>query len=520
MVTNKPIPHDFVPSNEAEMAACLQDPMWRICSGQLYKIMLKSEEGEDSTVVPFKPNKAQMRLMSRLWYRNIILKARQLGFTTLVCILWLDHALFNADQRCGIVAQDRDTAAAIFRDKVRLAYDRLPPALKAQFPLKRDSADELLFDHNNSSIRVATSLRGGTIHRLHVSEFGKIGAKYPEKASEVVTGSLPAVPLDGIAIIESTAEGQDGEFYKMTTRAMNLADQRKDLTPRDYRFHFYPWWQESAYRLEQIEPLTQKDCDYFAEVEALTGTKLDPGQRSWYVATRDTDFSGDEEKMWQEYPSTPKEAFQVSSEGKYFNKQLTKARKEGRITVVPYMEGVAVHTFWDIGNKDGTAVWLMQEVGLQKRWIGFIEGWGEPYSYFGRQLQAKGYLWGIHHLPHDADHKRQQADVLSSPKDELMKLPIGGEWKTVKRVDDVTHGIQLVRNQFSEYWFDEVACKEGIEHLQNYSKTWNENTKTWSSMPRHDIHSEAADAIRQCAQGYEAVTTLKLPRRERNPRTV
>src|SRR3546814_14190465 len=93
--------------------------MWRLCSGQLYQIMLKSPDGDEATVVPFKPNRAQRRLIARLWHRNIILKARQLGFTTLVCIIWLDHALFNADQRCGIVAQDREAAEVIFRDKVK-----------------------------------------------------------------------------------------------------------------------------------------------------------------------------------------------------------------------------------------------------------------------------------------------------------------------------------------------------------------------------------------------------------------
>src|SRR3546814_10877767 len=87
-------------------------------------------------------------------------------------------------------------------------------------------------------------MHAGTIHRLHVSEFGKICAKFPDKAHEVVTGSLPAVPLDGIAIIESTAEGQDGEFYKMTQRAIGLADAKAKLSPRDYRFHFFPWRSE------------------------------------------------------------------------------------------------------------------------------------------------------------------------------------------------------------------------------------------------------------------------------------
>src|SRR3546814_16651687 len=133
-------------------------------------------------------------------------------------------------------------------------------------PLARDSANELLFAHNNSSIRVATSMRSGTIHRLHVSEFGKICAKFPDKAHEVVTGSLPAVPLDGIAIIESTAEGQDGEFYKMTQRAIGLADAKAKLSPRDYRFHFFPWWQEPGYRIDTGDvPRSATDDEYFEQ---------------------------------------------------------------------------------------------------------------------------------------------------------------------------------------------------------------------------------------------------------------
>src|SRR5574343_364339 len=79
----------------------------------------------------------------------------------------------------------------------------LPDVLRERFPLAANNADELVFGHNNSSIRVATSMRSGTLHRLHISEFGKICAKYPDKAKEVMTGSIPSVPTNGILIIES-----------------------------------------------------------------------------------------------------------------------------------------------------------------------------------------------------------------------------------------------------------------------------------------------------------------------------
>jgi len=492
---------DFVPESDTEFLRCLADPMWRVCSGRLYKIMVKDGDGEG--VVPFIPNRAQRRLISKLWHRNIILKARQLGFTTLVAILWLDHALFNADQRCGIIAQDREAAEAIFRDKVKLAYNNLPDQLRERFPLGRDSATELLFAHNNSSVRVATSMRSGTIHRLHISEFGKICAKFPDKAKEVVTGSLPAVPLDGIAIIESTAEGQEGSFYAMTQRAQALADSGSELNERDYRFHFFPWWQEDKYRITGSVVISGPDHQYFDRIEGETGQVIDREQRNWYIATRDADFGGDPEKMWQEYPSTAKEAFQVSTEGTYYANQIAAARKEGRITNVPIIDGIPVNTFWDIGSGDGTAIWFHQQVGLQHRFFRFIEGWGEPYSYFTKQMQEMGHLWGTHYLPHDAAHERQQKDKVCAPIDELRKSSIGGSWEIVPRVDDVTHGIQMVRSLFNQCWIDEVGCKEGIEHLGSYKKTWNKTLGRWTEQPRHDIHSEAADAFRQFAQGYK-----------------
>jgi hypothetical protein len=501
----------FVPQTEADLLLCLADPMWRICSGQLYKIMVKKSDDEDGSVMPFVPNKAQRRLMRRLWNRNIILKARQLGMTTLVCILWLDHALFNANQRCGIVAQDREAAETIFRDKVQFAYNNLPEFLRTLMPLARDAAAELLFAHNNSSVRVATSMRSGTIHRLHVSEYGKICAKYPDKAKEVATGSLPAVPMSGIVIIESTAEGQEGDFYKKTKRALEQHEQATVLTEKDFRMHFYAWWQEPGYAMDTPVILGSPDNDYFDSIERVTGTTLSNEQRFWYIATRDGEFSGDPELMWQEYPSTAQEAFQVSTEGTYYAVQLTAARKQGRICKVPHTMGVPVNTFWDIGSSDGTAIWLHQRVGAENRFIDFIEGWCESYDFYIQQMQAKGFVWGTHYLPHDAAHKRQQGKKVASPEDELRGLGIAGDWTIVPVVDEVLHGIQKTRAMFGTFVFDEETCAPGLAHLGNYRKTWDRARGAWKvhTPAKIDGHSEAADALRQFAQGYDAPSLVE-----------
>ena len=512
---------DFVPETAEELAACLADPWWRICSGQLYKIMVKDDgAAEGFGVMPFRPNRAQKRLIRSLWFRNLILKARQLGFTTLVSILWLDHALFNPNQRCGIVAHDKDAAENIFRDKVRFAYENLPDALRAEMPLGRDSAKELLFAHNNSSIRVATSMRSGTIHRLLVSEFGKICAKFPDKAREVVTGSLPAVPLNGIAIIESTAEGQGGSFHDMAIQAEARSKQvDRPLTKREWRFHFAAWWKNPEYQMDPAGVIiTAKDHEYFDTVEAAANTVLSLRQRAWYCATRESDFAGSAEKMWQEYPSTPKEAFQQSTEGTYYHVQLTAARKSGRIGKVPFVSHVPVNSFWDIGNRDGTAIWLHQHVGLEHRFIGFIEGWGEPFDYYVKEMEKLGYLWGRHFLPHDAEQKKQLGTVIASPLSMLEELRPTWNFEIVPRVADITHGIQLTRNMFSQAWFDETACADGIAHLGAYSKERDPRLGVFKPTPRHDIHSEGADAFRQWAQGWSTPATPAgvRPNRSRN----
>lgn len=507
-----------LPTDAVELARCLADPEWRLFSGCLYKIMIKGDdkiaadgkiEDGDSFVLPFKPNRAQKRFLKRLWHRNLILKARQLGFTTLIAILWLDHALFNADQRCGIIAQDRDAAKVIFRDKVKFAYDNLPDEIRERFPTAADNADELLFAHNNSSIRVATSMRSGTIHRLHVSEFGKICAKYPDKAVEVVTGSIPAVPTNGILVIESTAEGREGEFFKMVNTAEANHAGKKKLTPKDYRFHFYAWWQEPKYRLDSSTVIiTAEEHAYFDMVETVVlasmgqRISIDPDQRAWYVATKRADFSGAEEKMWQEYPSFPAEAFQISTEGNYYAKDMVALRKRGGVCRVEVLD-VPTNTFWDIGNSDGCAVWFHQELRGEDRFVDYYEAHNENLRHYVSELRKRGYLFGTHYLPHDAAHKRL-GDYNRSTQELLQELMPGERFVIVPVITELINGIQQTRKHLKGAFFDEARCKQGISRIEGYKKRFSRTDNRFIDQPnKANGCSEGADALRQWAQAKE-----------------
>lgn len=514
-----------LPIDREELARCLNDQQWRLFSGCLYKIMIKGdgEDEDEATVLPFRPNRAQRRFLKRMWHRNLILKARQLGFTTLIALLWLDHALFNADQRCGIIAQDRDAAKVIFRDKVKFAYDNLPPSIKQRMPTAQSNADELLFAHNNSSVRVATSMRSGTIHRLHVSEFGKICAKFPDKAKEVVTGSIPAVPTNGVLVIESTAEGREGEFFDMTERAEKLLHSKALLTPKDYRLHFYAWWQEPKYRLDaSTVVVTEEEHNYFdlvvARVKQDMGMDitLDLDQRAWYVATKRADFAGKEERMWQEYPSFPAEAFQMSTEGNYYAQDMVNLRKRGGITRVPPLE-LPTYTFWDIGNSDGTAIWYYQELRGEDRFIDYDEGHNADLRHYAKILRDKPYVYAVHFLPHDADHKRL-GDYNRSVKEMLQELLPNHTFRVVPRITELMTGIYTTRKHMKGAYLDEAKCAKGIQRLEGYRKKFNRAESRYTDEPdKSNGCTEGADAFRQWAQAKElnlitqASNTVKPP---------
>lgn len=293
----------------AELQELLSNKSWRM--ENLYYITDKRGQK-----IKFKPNKVQREYRAAKHTRNVILKARQKGLTTEACVDALDDCLFTPNFHAGIIAHNLDDAEKIFTNKVKFAFDGLPGPIRAAREPRNDRAGELRFP-NGSSISVSTSFRGGTLQKLHVSEFGKICAKFPEKAREIVTGAFNAVPLDGEINVESTAEGMDGYFFDMC-EAAQLKDP-KALTPMDFKFHFFPWHEADEYRLNPIG-ITIPDAlkGYFARLKSDYGITLDEHQKAWYVKK----YEEQGEDMAREYPSYPEEAFQGSGRPVFSQDQL------------------------------------------------------------------------------------------------------------------------------------------------------------------------------------------------------
>jgi hypothetical protein len=468
-----------------EAKAKFANPYWRI--NNLYYIVNK-QGGR----VKFKLNWAQTELYNDMWYCNVILKARQLGISTFISLLFLDRCLFNPNQSAGIIAHTLDDAQQLFR-RVKFAYDNLHDEIKGAIKAENDTANMLKFS-NGSSLRVGTSLRGGTFQYLHISEFGKICSKFPDKAEEIVTGSLNTVAAGQYVFIESTAEGRDGYFYDICKRAQLM--RQDELSEIDYRFHFYPWHRETGYRIGSTVRIDDDMTKYFDHLETM-GIALDYEQKAWYTVRQ----AIQKDEMSREYPSTPEEAWEVSNEGFYYAKQISAARIEKRIGKIPYDETLPVYTAWDLGYNDSTAIWFFQVHKKEIRLIDYLEGSGESLAHWLGEIKKKNYVYEKHIAPHDIMVHEYTSGMTRQSSARKMGINLIPAPKV-----EIIQGIDAVRNILKQCWFDEKKCALGIKAMENYKKDWDDRLACWRSKPLHNWASHCADAFRTLATGLHYAT--------------
>lgn len=492
------------------------DPIWR--RNNLYW-----QVDKDGKLFRFGYREGMWRLWLERHYRTLILKARQYGFTTQMVVDNLDDALFIPNTRVDFIADTRSNAEEIFTDKVSLAWNHFCMApqghphheafndiglsIKESLKTKVDRADMLRFA-NGSSFRVAVSSRGGTVQRLHVSEYGKIAAHHPQKAIEIQRGAFNAVPHNGVITIESTAEGQEGAFYDMVKAAQTLG--HRSPAAIEFKLFFHPWWQDPEYRLTTQLPIPSRLSDYFEEIESKEGIVLTPEQKRWYTAIEATQGEG----MWAEYPSYADEAFKVSLEGAYLKHEMRAARLEGRIGLVPYQHGLPVHTAWDIGVNDDTAIWFFQQWGLQWRFIDYYSNSGFGSDHYVAEIHNRrdrfDWLFGTHLLPHDA----RVREWGNAGKDRVQSLKADGLHgiETVQPPrDKIAVGVGGMRKIFGAVWIDEEQCSEGIACLDNFRREWDSNLGTWKDSPLRNWAKHGADAFQTFALGYAKIAGPDYP---------
>jgi len=430
-------------------------------------------------------NWVQTRFFRDMHHFNVILKARQLGFSTFIMILMLDSCLFTNNHNCGVIAQGLKESQDLFDNKVKFAYDNLPDWIKESSQLVADNAQKLELS-NGSTINVGTSLRSGTFQKLHISEFGKISAKFPDKAREIKTGALNTVHAGQMIFVESTAEGKSGEFYDLCQLARRNIG--KVLTPLDPKFHFYPWFDNPSYVAEPC--VIPKELDDYLSKFDLTAE-----QKAWYYK-KELIMGAD---MKQEFPSTPDEAFEGSMEGAFYRREMEYVRTNHQIRHAPYDSMFPVHTFWDIGqSRDQMSIWYYQHIRGEDRFINYHESNNNGWDFYAQELKKHGYNYAKHFFPHDGNKRIVGKEILTTKQlaQQVGIRPIEIIPVTTSVWEDI---MNYCRPALKNCIFDERNTAKGVIHLDNYRRRWDKTNAMWMNEADHDEASHGADAFRTFA---------------------
>ena len=288
-------------------------------------------------IIPLKLNEPQLKYYNvikelkkqRKPVRIIILKARQMGFSTETEAIFFKETVTKPNVNTAIVAHKEDSTTNLF-NMSKLMYDQLPEAIKPD--KKASNAKELVFDKENgtglkSKIKCFTAGGSGigrsdTLNNLHLSEL----AFWTGDKKETLTGLLQAVPNDPdtMIVIESTANGY--EYFKELWD--DAVDGKNDFVPL-----FIGWNELQEYKMPYTGfELTKEEKElqkrYGLTLEQLTW-------RRWCIANN---CGNDVEQFRQEYPINPEEAF-ISTGKCYFNKEKIVKRIQEVKDIKPVQQG-------------------------------------------------------------------------------------------------------------------------------------------------------------------------------------
>lgn len=195
------------------------------------------------------------------------------------------------------------------------------------------------------------------------------------------------------------------------------------------------------------------------------------------------------------------------ADGAIYGKQISQAKKDDRILDFNVEPSVEVHTFWDLGKNDTTAIWFMQAVGKELRFIDYYENRLVDIDHYCRVIKGKidgyerfgDYLYGTHYMPHDVD-----VELLGMTENRRQQFESGGvrPIEVVPRIANINEGIEKTRKFFANTYFHKTNCEAGIDRLANYRYIFDDKFNTYRQIPCHDWASNGADAFRQAAQGY------------------
>jgi len=308
---------------EGEEAARLmfRDKMLELGHDERIRNLYRVQDKLSKEAVFFVPNAPQEEFLKDRKQRNIILKCRQIGFTTLNCLRGLDYAMWEPNMRTGILCHLQRTVETIFTDITKFSYNWFKRDWGHLYsPIEKSSSTTTLaFKEDGfgraleSSIRVMFDFRGKTVNFLHVSEAARV-------EDDRLVGSLQGVPITGEVTLESTANGLGGDFYRLWDL------HRKTGTLAPYKGFFYPWFEFYPETPEMFEePAGFKYTSYEHWLLKSYPKRIQKPHILWRRWCIEANCKGDSTSFDNEYPTNDFDCF-LSNQSSVFPGSLLKSQ--------------------------------------------------------------------------------------------------------------------------------------------------------------------------------------------------
>ena len=343
-------------------------------------------------LVPLKLKRAQLHFLAHMTGRDIILKARQLGFSTAIQAYMFKRAV-EQPSRFVTMAHD-DITTQKLRRMSNIFYDHLDPALG----IKRTHDNAGITGYTNLSeitIKTAgarTGGRGGTYGAgMHGSEVA-----FWSDAASIVSGAMQAIPEDGFILLESTANGATGMFYEEV--------QKSQTGESEYTLHFYPWWWDDDYQiaLEPGETLNYTDDEQaLAEKHDLTPAQINWRRKKQREPEMDVLFP-------QEYPEDIATCFLTSGNSAFPNIHLVMGGpyQDGPISGHEYVAGLD----WGQDN-DYTSLSIIDATTKEEV---YLNRWRhEPYSVIRGHVVEACKAWSVKRITPERNSMASNVEALT-----------------------------------------------------------------------------------------------------------
>jgi hypothetical protein len=410
--------------------------------------------------IPYKPRALQAEMHNSLKRWNVLVMHRRFGKTVFAV-----NQLIKTTLTCPLPRPRTAFVAPTFAQAKRIAWDYVK-YYASVIPGVTFNETELRADFpNGGRLMLLSAENPDALRGIYLDEcvFDEFGMQNPRVWGEVVRPALS--DRQGSACFLGTPAGHNHFFDLLDTARGQIAEGSED-------------WYFKICKASETGIVKPEELD-------AAKAQMTP------------------EQYEQEYECS----FTAAIIGAYYGKLLGDAEEDGRITRVPYDPMYPVHTAWDLGINDSTAIWFAQIFrGGAVNVIDYYESSGVGLDHYADILTKKDYNYGDHLAPHDIEVRE-----LGSGKSRLeTAFSLGIRFKVIPKMK-VADGINAARMMLPRCYFDRDKTAEGLDMLRQYRQEWDDKKRSFRDAPRHDFTSHAADAFRYLAVGLENRTKMVRP---------